>query len=83
MSISMQPEPDTEEVTFWLGIVAISYVFMIVGQIFYTTWMVGRFQATLGKLALGIKVVNPDGSRVSYLKAFGRFWGEVVTNFTP
>jgi len=79
ISITTLPEPDPDEVKFWLGIVGVAYIFIFVGQIFYVTWMVGKFKATLGKMALGIQVVNADGSRVSYLKAFGRYWGEVVS----
>lgn len=39
----------------------------------YFTWFTGRFGATPGKMMLGIKVVRPDGSRISYKRAFGRF----------
>jgi uncharacterized RDD family membrane protein YckC len=39
----------------------------------YFTWMTGRFGATLGKQALGFKVVTEDGGKVSYLRAFGRW----------
>jgi uncharacterized RDD family membrane protein YckC len=38
----------------------------------YPTWMVGKYGATLGKMAVGLKVVKPSGGRVSYLLAFGR-----------
>lgn len=39
----------------------------------YETWMVGKYQATLGKMVIGAKVVNPDGSPLSYKKAFLRW----------
>lgn len=45
----------------------------------YETWMVGRYGATVGKLALNLQIVNPDGSSLTYLKAFGRWWGETLT----
>ena len=47
--------------------------------VFYYTWMVGKYGGTVGKLALGLRIVNADGSRPSYLKAFGRYWGEVLS----
>ena len=31
-------------------------------------------QASLGKMAIGIKVVRTDGSRISFWRAFGRYW---------
>lgn len=35
-------------------------------------------QATLGKLAVGIKVVRSNGERISVLRSFGRFAGLVL-----
>lgn len=37
-------------------------------------------QATLGKMALGIKVVDLSGRRVSFLRATGRFFGQFVSS---
>lgn len=43
------------------------------GGAFYEIWMVGRYQGTLGKMVIGAKVVNPDGTRISYLRSLGRW----------
>ncbi|MBL6764113.1 MAG: RDD family protein [Verrucomicrobiae bacterium] len=40
----------------------------------FFTFFVGRYGATPGKMLLGLKIVTPDGGRVSYLRAFGRWW---------
>jgi uncharacterized RDD family membrane protein YckC len=40
----------------------------------YETFFVGKFGATPGKMALKIKIINADGSKVGYLKAFGRLF---------
>ena len=50
-------------------------------SIFYETWMVGKYQATLGKMIIGAKVVNPDGSRMSYKKAFLRWVAKKPLNY--
>lgn len=50
----------------------------VVISIFYDTWMVGKYGGTVGKLALGFRVVNADGSAVSYRKAFGRWAAETL-----
>ncbi len=55
-----------------LGLIQLAF------SIFYDTWMVGKFGGTLGKLALGFRVVNADGSRVTYGRAFGRWAAEVL-----
>jgi uncharacterized RDD family membrane protein YckC len=53
----------------------ISYPIAIV----YVTYFVGAYGATPGKMALGLKVVRPDGERVSYLRAFARYWAELLS----
>lgn len=41
-----------------------------------------RSQATPGKLAVGIKVVGPDGARISFGRATGRFFATGLSNLT-
>lgn len=45
----------------------------------YETWMVGKFGATLGKMACKIKVVTADGGRVTYPRAFGRYFAKLLS----
>jgi uncharacterized RDD family membrane protein YckC len=56
-----------------LGVLAVS--------IFYDTWMVGKYQATAGKMIIGAKVVNPDGSRLTYKRAFIRWLAKKPLNY--
>jgi uncharacterized RDD family membrane protein YckC len=41
--------------------------------------MIGKYGATLGKMACKIKVVTPDGGRVTYLRAFGRYFAKLLS----
>ena len=45
----------------------------------YNTFFVGKFGATPGKMAAKVRVVNADGSKVSYAKAFGRCMAEYLS----
>ena len=45
----------------------------------YTTWFVGRFGATPGKMIFGLEIIRPDGGQISYPRAFGRFFAEIVS----
>ena len=45
----------------------------------YNIYMIGKFGATLGKMACKIKVVNADGTPVGYGKATGRFFAEILS----
>ena len=48
----------------------------------YEAGMIGKYGATLGKMACKIKVVNADGTPVSYLRAFGRYFAKLLSAFT-
>ncbi|HEY6929391.1 MAG TPA: RDD family protein [Thermoanaerobaculia bacterium] len=45
----------------------------------YETLLVGAYGATLGKMALRLKVVTPDGGRVSYMTALGRYFAKILS----
>jgi uncharacterized RDD family membrane protein YckC len=55
------------------------WLFMIVLSIAYPTYFHGKYGATWGKMALGIKVVSPDGGNISYMRSFGRAFAEVLS----
>jgi uncharacterized RDD family membrane protein YckC len=55
-------------------------LFSIAVPLAYTGFMTGKFGATLGKMALGLKVVNPDMTPVGMGRAFGRAAGEWVSS---
>lgn len=46
----------------------------------YSVFFVGKFEATPGKMAVGIKIVTPDGGRVGYGRAFGRHFAEFLSS---
>lgn len=66
-----------------LGIVfnegSTSFLSFIIG-IAYKAGMEGSAnQATLGKMAMGIKVIGPDGGRISYGRAIGRYFATFLS----
>lgn len=48
----------------------------------YETGFVGRFGATPGKMACGLRIVFPDGGRIGYGRAFGRHFAEWLSAYT-
>jgi uncharacterized RDD family membrane protein YckC len=48
----------------------------------YTTYFLGAYGATPGKMACGLKVVRSNGERISYGRACGRFFAEFVSSIT-
>ncbi len=60
--------------TVGVAAIVLIYVLPIVVQIIYFTWMhASASQATLGKLAVGIKVARGDGSGLTLGRSFGRW----------
>lgn len=68
----------------WMGggLALAIYLVSLAMNIAYGVWFLGRFGATPGKMALGVKVVVADGSKVSYLRALGRYFAEMLSGFT-
>jgi uncharacterized RDD family membrane protein YckC len=46
----------------------------------YPTFFVGKYGATPGKMICGLKVIRPDGSRVSYVRAFARYFAQILSS---
>lgn len=59
---------------------ALSALFYFAFAVSMNTWFLGRFGATPGKMAVGLVVVHPDGSRISYPRALGRFFAEILSS---
>jgi uncharacterized RDD family membrane protein YckC len=55
------------------------YPVLFAVSIFYSVWFVGKFGATPGKMALGLKIISSSGDPVSYKKAVARFFAEIVS----
>lgn len=60
-------------IVFGLGIFAGSWLY-------HTMMESSRHQATLGKMALGIKVTDLNGARISFARANGRFFGKWISS---
>lgn len=58
-----------------IAVIAFQYLFPVA----YTTFFLGKFSSTPGKMACGLRVVTADGHSISYLRAFGRYFAEIVS----
>jgi uncharacterized RDD family membrane protein YckC len=73
------------ESSLWLFVSVYSVMFFvsIVFSLLYFAWSESsRWQGTLGKLAIGLKVTDADGGRISFLRALSRFVAHIVSNLT-
>jgi uncharacterized RDD family membrane protein YckC len=51
----------------------------LLGLLYFTLMESSKYQATLGKMALGIKVTDMEGRRISWGRALGRYLGKIVS----
>ena len=45
----------------------------------YETLMIGKYGATLGKMAAKVRVVTAEGGKVSYARALGRYFSKFLS----
>jgi uncharacterized RDD family membrane protein YckC len=48
----------------------------------YSTYFVGKHGATPGKMACRLRIIMADGGKVTYLRAFGRYFAEALSSLT-
>ncbi len=48
----------------------------------YSIFFVGKYQGTPGKMAVGIKIITPEGGPIGYGRAVGRYFAELLSAIT-
>ena len=86
MGIPLMMDPsevptDPDELMAWYSGMIPGYGFMmIISWLYYALFESSAKQATPGKMALGLKVVDYNGSRISFMQATGRFFGKILSS---
>ena len=80
----MRPNPTPEETVAllgpMLGMMGLSMLLNMGIGCAYETFFVCRLGATPGKMALGLKVVRPNGGPISVGRAAGRYFGKLLSS---
>ncbi len=77
----MNAGPNTS-VSGVLGVFGFLLLLQVAFNIAYETFFIGKYGATPGKMACKLRVVMSDGSPVSYLRAFARYFAYILSGFT-
>jgi uncharacterized RDD family membrane protein YckC len=64
---------------FFGVIILLSFVSTIIQWLYFALMESSAKQATLGKMALGIKVTDMMGNRISFGRATGRYFGKIIS----
>ena len=75
---------DSSKFALFMGMVAAYSVIILISValnwLYYALMESSERQATIGKLALGIKVTDMNGNRITFLNATGRYFGKIISN---
>ena len=64
----------------WVGInLLLNVVSVVVGWLYFALTESSSWQATVGKRLLKLKVTDMDGQRISFGKATGRYFGQILS----
>lgn len=58
---------------------AVMYIVSLALGSSYEAWFVNKAWATPGKMALGLRVVRPDRSRVGLARGYGRYFAKILS----
>lgn len=61
------------------AIMGLQYLVQIIIPALLTMFFLGKYQATPGKMALGLIVVTPERGKISYMRALGRHFAEWIS----
>lgn len=67
------------------GIVMLLLIYLLplaISALYFGAFHASASQATLGKMAIGIKVVRSDGSRITLGRGIGRYFGFMLSSIT-
>jgi uncharacterized RDD family membrane protein YckC len=61
------------------SVIGLIVLVMIMGWLYYALMECSKKQATLGKMALGLKVTDLEGNQISFARATGRYFGKIIS----
>jgi len=63
-------------------ILTMALMSMVISWLYYAIMESSSRQATLGKIALELKVTDMSGNRITFLNATGRYFGKIISGMT-
>ncbi len=63
----------------YVGLLSSGILLVSLSWLYFAIMESSKYQATVGKLLLGVKVVDLKGKRISFLKATGRYLGKFLS----
>jgi Predicted membrane protein/domain len=83
--IAAAQQPDTTAIVIGIltvigsSIILLILISLTISWLYYAIMESSSRQGTLGKMAVGIKVSDMQGNRISFARATGRFFGKIIS----
>ncbi len=79
----MRGHPEPEDFVPLFGMIArVAFVSLILDWLYYALTESSAWQGTIGKKALGLRVTDMQGNRISFGRATGRFFARIISGLT-
>lgn len=75
-------DPDDPPAAFWIAYMGLLLFYYVGAALYYSLMESSRHQASVGKLALGIKVTDADGGRLTFGRAVARWFAAALSYLT-
>ncbi len=86
IGLSMDDISDEEKLMMVGGFISyifiIAFISIVINWLYYAVMESSSRQATVGKLALDIKVTDMEGKRITFLNATGRYFAKIISGMT-
>ena len=69
--------------TFFLGLFAVIVLGILLNWLYHAKMESSRWQATLGKKMLNLRVTDLNGAPVTFMRATGRHFAKIITGLIP
>jgi uncharacterized RDD family membrane protein YckC len=69
--------------TFFLGLFTIVSLGIVGGWLYHAKMESSKWQATLGKKAVNLRVTDLNGARITFGRASGRHFAKIITGLIP
>jgi len=77
-----EPESSVGLVFAMISAYAFAICLIILGKWLYYALMESKKGATLGKMAMGLRVTDMQGNQISFGRATGRYFGKILSSLT-
>lgn len=79
-TMDLQMMESQEDFIFFTIYMVVNMLVSILIPLSYTTFFLGKYGATPGKMALGMKVIMADGRQITYSRACLRYFAEMLSS---